>query len=205
MNDNPPERNIEGLDRKAEECASWKPNRRNPSATCRSSRLDGQQELFPPEFTLSFPHFSSPPTFSTLFLCLPLGASLPFVPLLLIVCFSFFTWIFHFSPALPSLPHLHLHLSLTFLSAPCLYSLFSLFFCFTPFPPLFWFLSSATSSHFSLLLFSPSGLSLSSCFTFSPQTHLSIIDHCMHVCTHTHPPQTHTNTQQRSLAYLLLE
>lgn len=68
---------LEGLETIAEACASGKPNRRNSSLTCRSS-VDGQQELFPCDFTLSFPHFSSPPTFSTLFLYLPLGASLPF-------------------------------------------------------------------------------------------------------------------------------
>lgn len=77
MEDNPPERNIEGLETEAEECASRKQNRRNSSLTC-SSSVDGQQELFPHDFTLSFPHFFSPPTFSTLFLYLPLGASLPF-------------------------------------------------------------------------------------------------------------------------------
>lgn len=95
MEDNPPERNIEGLETEAEECASGKPNRRNSSVTWRSSSVDGQQELFPHEFTLSFPHFSSPPTFSTLFLYLPQGASLPFhIPpslLLLLIPFSFFT------------------------------------------------------------------------------------------------------------------
>lgn len=77
MEDNPPERNIDGLETEAQECASRKQNRRNLSLTCRSS-TDRQQQLFPPGFTHSFPHFSSAPTFSTLFLCIPLGSSLPF-------------------------------------------------------------------------------------------------------------------------------
>lgn len=77
IGDNPPERNIEGLETEAEERASRKPNRKNSSLTCCSS-MDGQQELFPYDFTLSFPHFSSPPTFSTPFLCPPQGASVPF-------------------------------------------------------------------------------------------------------------------------------
>lgn len=70
MEGNPPGRNTE-------ECTSGKPNRRNSSLTCRSSSADGQQEPFPHDFTLSFPHFSPPPTFSTLFPGLPLGASIP--------------------------------------------------------------------------------------------------------------------------------
>lgn len=57
IEDNPPERNIKGLESEAEECASRKQNRRNSSLTCRS--VDGQQEIFPHDFTLSFLHFSS--------------------------------------------------------------------------------------------------------------------------------------------------
>lgn len=78
MEDNPAKRNRGFGEQEAEECARGKPSRRNSSVTCGGSGVDGQQELFPHEFALSFPHFSSPPTFSTLFLCLPLGALPPF-------------------------------------------------------------------------------------------------------------------------------
>ena len=113
MEDNPPERNMEGSETGGEQRASRKQNRRNPSLTCSSK--DGQQEQFPPDFTLSFPHFSSPPTFSTLFLYLPTGASSPSLP------YSFF----HSRLLLLFLPSSSLHFILLFFffssSSACLF------------------------------------------------------------------------------------
>lgn len=100
--------------------------------TCRCSSVDGQQELFPHDFTLSFPHFSSPPTFSTLFLYLPLGALFPFPYPSLLRLIRFLTWTFHFlflSPALSSL--LYSPSTLNLLSALSIQSLLS-FLCFPP-------------------------------------------------------------------------
>lgn len=79
MEDNPPERNIKGLGTQPQDCACGKQSRRNSSLTCCcSTSVDWQQNLFLCDFTLSFPHFSSTPTFSTLFLRLPLSVLLPF-------------------------------------------------------------------------------------------------------------------------------
>lgn len=82
-----------------------------------------QQEPFPNDFTLSFLHFSSPATFSTLFPCLPVGASiaLPFSP-------SFFL---HLTPVFLLSPARSFFLSLTSLPCSVLTFAFFVFFGFS--------------------------------------------------------------------------
>lgn len=92
-----------------------------------------QQESFPHDFTLSFAHFSSPATFSTLFSCLLLGASIP-----LPFSNSFFL---HLTPLLLSVPcSVPTLLFLSFLCLSTHFHLLSLFLCavafyFCPFLP----------------------------------------------------------------------
>lgn len=176
MDDNPPERNTKVSETEADKCASRKQNRRNPLLTC-SSRVDGQQELFPPDLTLSSPHFSSPPTFSTLFLSLPLGAYLPST--------DSFTHFFPFSSLLSSPLHFTLPLclffallwfSVVFLSV---LEFFATFVLFISFP------SSASSDHFSPFPPSLSGLSY-----FTSSLHHPPPSRC---CMDTH---THTDTHR---------
>lgn len=156
--------------------AHGKPNRRNSSLTCRSSSADGQQEPFPHDFTLSFPHFSPPPTFSTLFPGPPLGSSIP-----LPVSPSSFL---HLSPPLlfPRSCPLFLSFPEPLCSARCLHVAFLWFP--TPFSPPF--PPSAPGGRFILPL-SPHleqtcprlprihGVFLAHCFSCSNVTMLSVI------------------------------